>query len=403
MLWQPISVGSHQPGFRSIRIERWRSVAHREILFIVGCCVAVTLTLDAGTDPAFLGRQFMGWDRFTEFQQVTQHSQTALTSPEFRARIDFTEMIVSWNAELPEQGYLIVEARAFHEEAATKYYTMGVWSRHSVTHPQTSVPDQTDRDGTVATDTLLLHAPATRFQLRVTLEGNGKTDPLLKFVGVSVCDPSVRVSSLSPHLAAWGKTLAVSERSQMAYPNGKVLCSPTTVSMLLSYWAARLEQPGLDKQVPEVAEGVYDLAWKGTGNWCFNVAYAGSLPKIRAYVTRLADVSEIESWISAGIPIGLSVDYDRLRAKGPGPNGHLVVCVGFTSTGDIILNDPGTSDHVRKVFPRNRLVEAWSCSHNTAYLIYPENFATPVDTYKHWDSHGTQKPMSGLSGNERQN
>jgi hypothetical protein len=350
--------------------------------------------LDAASDPAFLGRQFMGWDRFTEFQQVKRAAETVLTSPELASRIDFTEMIVSWNAKLPEQGYLIVEARAFHEGAATKYYTMGVWSRHSVNHPQTSVPDQADQDGTVATDTLLLHQRAARFQLRVTLGGDGKGESLLKYIGVSICDPSARFSSLAPNRAAWGKTIPVLERSQMAYPNGKVLCSPTTVSMLLSYWAARLEQHELDKQVPEVAEGVYDVAWKGTGNWCFNVAYAGSSEGLRAYVTRLADVAEIETWISAGIPIGLSVDYDRLRAKGPGPNGHLVVCVGFTSTGDAIINDPGTSEHVRKVFPRNQLVDAWSCSHNTAYLIYPENLATPMDTYGHWDSHRTQKRLS---------
>ena len=386
-----------QPAFRSRPIERRSSIAHWVVLIFVSCWVPAPLLLDAATDPPFLGRQFMGWDRFTEFQRVTRDSQTVLTSPEVHAHIDFTELIVSWNAKLPEQGYLIVEARAFHGEAATKYYTMGVWSRHSVTHPQTSVPDQTDQDGTVATDTLQLHLRATRFQLRVTLGGNGEAASLLKYIGVSVCDPSARLSSLAPNRAAWGKTIPVLERSQMAYPNGKVLCSPTTVSMLLSYWAARLEQPELDKQVPEVAEGVYDVAWKGTGNWCFNVAYAGSSQGLRAYVTRLADVSEIETWISAGIPIGLSVDYDRLRAKGSGPNGHLVVCVGFTSTGDVIINDPGTSEHVRKVFPRNQLVDAWSCSHNTAYLIYPENLATPVDTYGHWDSQRTLQPTSAVN------
>ena len=183
----------------------------------------------------------------------------------------------------------------------------------------------------------------------------------------------------------------------MSYPNGKVLCSPTTVSMLLNFWAKRLERPELDPPVPEVAAGVYDVAWKGTGNWCFNMAYAGSFTGIRAYVTRLGDVSEIETWIAAGIPVGLSLDYDRLRAKGPGPNGHLVVCVGFTATGDVVINDPGTSEHVRKVFPRANFVDAWSYSHNTVYLIYPENVATPIDRYGHWDSSKTRYNKPALS------
>lgn len=401
MLQPPFAVAALHPlAFRSMRIRWGRSWARWVVTFFLNCFAVVQL-LDAATEPTLRGRQFMGWDRFTEFRQVTQQSQTVLTSPEVQGRIDFTELIVSWNAKLPDQAYLIVEARAFLEGSPTKYYTMGVWSSHSITHPQTSVTNQTDQAGTVATDTLLLRQPATGFQVRITLGGIGKAEPLLKFIGVSLCDPSVGLSSLPPNKATWGKTIPVSERSQMAYPNGKVLCSPTTVSMLLSYWAARLKQPELDKQVPEVAEGVYDLAWGGTGNWCFNVAYAGSLPGIRGYVTRLADVSEIETWIAAGIPVGLSVDYDRLRAKGPGPNGHLVVCVGFTPTGDAVINDPGTSEHVRKVFPRNQLIDAWSCSHNTAYLIYSEHVAIPPDLTQHWDSHahqpGAALPASDLN------
>jgi hypothetical protein len=107
---------------------------------------------------------------------------------------------------------------------------------------------------------------------------------------------------------------------------------------------------------------------------------------MRAYVSRLSDVSEIEAWIVQGIPVGLSVDYDRLRAKGPGPNGHIVACVGFTKDGDPIINDPGTSEHVRKTFPRQNLINAWGCSRNTAYLVYPENAALPEARLAHWDS-----------------
>ena len=164
------------------------------------------------------------------------------------------------------------------------------------------------------------------------------------------------------------------------------LCSPTTISMILGYWADTLKRPGLDRPVPEVADATYDTQWQGTGNWPFNMAYAGSYSNIRAYVSRLSDVAELEAWIARSLPVGLSLDYDRLRAKGPGPNGHLVVLVGFTETGDPIINDPGTSEHVRKIFPRKKLIDAWACSRNTVYLIYPEKVTLPVDLYGHWDS-----------------
>ena len=52
----------------------------------------------------------------------------------------------------------------------------------------------------------------------------------------------------------------------------------------------------------------------------------------------------------------------------------------------VIINDPGTSEHVRKVFPRKNLVDAWACSRNTVYLVYPRNSALPDDPFGHWDS-----------------
>ena len=108
-------------------------------------------------------------------------------------------------------------------------------------------------------------------------------------------------------------------------------------------------------------------------------------------MTRMTDVSELEDWIAAGLPVGLSVCYDRLRGKGPGPNGHLVVCVGFTDNGDVIINDPGTSKNVRKTFSRKNLISAWANSKNAVYLIYPENAKVPGDRFGHWsDGAGLQ-------------
>jgi hypothetical protein len=105
---------------------------------------------------------------------------------------------------------------------------------------------------------------------------------------------------------------------------------------------------------------------------------------MRAYVARFTDVSEIEDWIAAGLPVGLSVCYNRLRGQGDEPSGHLVVCVGFTAEGDIIVNDPGTSRNVRKTFTRKNLIRAWAHSRNTVYLVYPETAGIPKDRFGHW-------------------
>ena len=116
------------------------------------------------------------------------------------------------------------------------------------------------------------------------------------------------------------------------------------------------------------------------------MAYAGSRRGMRAYVSRLSDVSELEDWIAKGIPVGLSLCYNRLRGKTGAFSGHLVVCVGFTETGDVVINDPGTRLNVRKTFLRKNLIPAWAYSHNAVYLVYPEGAEVPPDRFGHWDS-----------------
>jgi hypothetical protein len=231
---------------------------------------------------------------------------------------------------------------------------------------------------------LILNEPAPKVQVQVGLCGEEK--PKIKFLSLCLTDTKAKVEPLEPNGAAWEKTIPVPERSQMAYPNGGTLCSPTTVSMIMTYWAKKLNRPEMDHDVPDIVKEVYDENWHGTGNWVFNTAYAGSYPGMRAYVTRMSDVSELEDWIAKGLPVGLSLCYDRLRGKGPGPNGHLVVCVGFTKDGDVIINDPGTSKNIRKTFPRKNLLNAWANSKNAVYLIYPEGSELPKDRFGHWEN-----------------
>ena len=334
------------------------------------------------------GGQFLGFSSFSSFKESagSQRGEVVLTSPEIVTRIHWDELIASWNADTPDGTCLKVEARALYPAGPTKYYVMGLWSSNPTRYPRESVPHQRDADGDVSTDTLILKRPGERVQLRVTLRGDDSRKPKLKFLGLSLTDTKAAPEPLPPNRAAWDKTIAVPERSQMNYPNGKVLCSPTTVSMIMTYWSQKLHRAELDHDVPYIVDAIYDPKWKGTGNWPFNMAYGGSYPGLRAYVTRLTDLSEVEDWIAAGIPVGLSVCSDRLHHRGPGPNGHLIVCVGFTAEGDPVVNDPGSSKLVRRVYPRKDLIYAWAYSRNAVYLIYPEEAELPADRFGHWDS-----------------
>ena len=376
-------VGNSLPNARPLR--------RRLGLLLATVCLALATTPASGLDAR--GGQFIGFKSFSAFEKSagTHAGEIVLTSPEIVARIRWDELIASWNAETPDGAFLKIEARALYPAEPTKYYTMGLWSSNPARYPRESVLNQADADGNVETDTLILRRPCDRLQLRLTLGGDHSQQPKLKFLGLCLTDTKVTPPVLPSNAAALGRTLPVPKRSQMVYTNGSVLCSPTTVSMLMTFWSQQLKRPELDHDVPEIVDAIYDAKWRGTGNWPFNTAYAGSYRGIRGYVGRMTDLAEVEDWIVAGIPVGLSVCSDRLHHRGPGPNGHLIVCVGFTQAGDPVVNDPGTTNNIRRVYPRKDMLYAWSYSRNAVYLIYPEDAEVPKDRFGHWDSWTARK------------
>ena len=360
------------------------------------------MLLHAQAADDFRGCQFIGWRDFTNFTSTPgdRPNEKILTSPLITTRIAWSELVASWNAELPTDIWLKVEARGLYDERATKFYALGLWSDDPQRHPRASIKDQKDADGDVLTDTLVLKRLCQQFQFRITLgSGSGDKPPALKFLGVSLLEARAERAELPPNRAAWGKVIDVPWLSQLVYPGGEEWCSPTSTSMVLAHWAERLKRPEFQHDVPEVVKAVFDPNWPGTGNWPFNTAFAGAHPGIRAYVARLSDVSELEDWIAAGLPVVVSVDYTALKGEPGRPSGHLVVCVGFTEQGDVIVNDPGTRHEIRRTFPRKNLIAAWDHSHRTVYLIYPESARVPLDRFGHWFSEEAR--ARGGEGNSR--
>jgi peptidase C39-like protein len=334
--------------------------------------------------------RFTGMDNFSTFTRwQNEYGATVLLSPEIKSAIPWNELIVSWNADAPAGTFLKIEARAVLPDHETKFYALGNWSPDNKMFPRTSVRGQQDADGNVDTDTLILHQLASAVQIRVTLGGTNQTLPALKFLGISFSNTNIPVATRPPNRAAWGKIIATPEHSQNGYPNERGWCSPTSLSMALSRWAEILHRPEMNLPVPEVAAKVYDVDFAGTGNWPFNTAFAGSFSGMRSYVTRLDDISEVEDWIAAGIPVILSARWDWLLPGRPlDDDGHLIVCIGFTENGDVVINDPATrldrGESVRRIYKRADVIHSWTKSHNAVYLVYPENEKIPANGYGHW-------------------
>lgn len=360
------------------------------IFLLVG--LAVAAGCKSGTTPAS-GRfsRFAGFKNFTNFtRSANPAGETVLLSPEIKARMSWNELVVSWNANMPAGTFLTIEASAIHPGHETKFYTLGQWSLDNEVFARSSVRGQNDADGRVDTDTLVLTQPAGATQIRVTLGGTNGVPATLKFLGVSFANTKIPPTVRAPNRAAWGKIIATPEHSQHGSWTNKGWCSPTSLSMALSRWADVLNRPEMNLTVPEVAAKVYDRDFGGTGNWPFNTAFAGSFNGMRSYVTRFDDLAEVEDWLAAGIPVILSARWDWLLPGRPlDKDGHLIVCIGFTENGDVVINDPATrlekGEVVRRIYKRENVIHSWTKSHNAVYLVYPEAAKIPADAFGHWE------------------
>jgi len=355
------------------------------VAFLAGC---KTSPVSSGERGRF--SHFIGLTDFSGFTHTTNaDDRLVLLSPKIAPPMQWNQLVVSWDVSAPPETFMEVEAAASLSGHTTKFYSLGRWTPDDKMFPRASVSSQKDADGNVNVDTLVLRRLANAVQIRLTLGGTNGAWPAIKFLGLSFCNTRVVPKILPANHAAWGKIIPVVERSQQSYPGGNGWCSPTSLSMALAHWGVESNRADWNLDAPEVAAGVIDHNFKkATGNWSFNTAYAGSLNGMRAYVTRFNDISELEDWIAAGIPVIISARYDLLKdGRAPDYNGHLTVCRGFTENGDLIINDPWTDlkvESVRHIYKRKNVRRAWATSHNTVYLVYPETVKPPPDPFGQW-------------------
>lgn len=302
------------------------------------------------------------------------------TSAPLVSDADFDEMVVSWNAVCPPGSWIVIDARARKNNDWTAWYNLGWWSLDQSVIKRTSVKKQNDENGKVNTDTLYFTRPQRQVEVRMRLCSlKADVTPRVKRIFVDVSKGVKVLPGNQPYKSAWGTVLDVPEISQNSYPpDGGVWCSPTSVTMVMNYWAAKKNLPEWTTDVRKTAAGVYDVTFGGTGNWVFNAAFAGCRAGLIAYVQRMDGYREIEKWIARGVPVILSIDNNILHGwNNPGNAGHLIVCVGFDHEGNPVVNDPATrlekGQTVRRTYQRDKLLAAWSDSRGTAYIIYPEN------------------------------
>jgi hypothetical protein len=248
----------------------------------------------------------------------------------------------------------------------------------------------------------------TSYQLRVTLvrAAGQAASPSFDTVGaMSSRLPDVDDVATSRPGVARGVVLDVPRYSQMVHrgdfpqygSGGEAWCSPTSTSMVLGYYDALPRRRAyawvgrghVDPWVDHAARTTYDAAYRGTGNWPFNTAYAAGLAG-HAFVTRLWSLREAELFIKAGIPLVASVAFGPGELTGApisSTDGHLLVIAGFTRAGDVVVNDPAapTRAGVRRTYDRGQFEDAWlPASGGTVYVITDDAHPLPGGEHSNW-------------------
>ncbi len=128
---------------------------------------------------------------------------------------------------------------------------------------------------------------------------------------------------------------------------------------------------GITVSLGDAVRGVMDAADRGTGNWAFNVAFAGACG-LRAAVAYLRGIEHALAFVRAGLPVVISIAWDRGELPGAAIEhsaGHLLVVRGADAS-EILVNDPAAGG-VSARYPRAALDRVFRAHGGVAYVVAP--------------------------------
>jgi len=257
------------------------------------------------------------------------------------------EGVPSWNA-LATSGSIAFRLRR-DGEPASEWYDYARWTGEARTSLSPS-----GEGLRVETDVVRADEPFDGIDLR----GEGIDFALLAFA--TRCEPRTSL----PY-ARDAFVLDVPARTQFFVEGERGWCSPTSLAMLHAYH-------GIDQPTIDVVREVYDDAYRGTGNWAFNMAYTGRLG-LHGAVAYLDGLDRAQRLIERNLPIAISYRWSGDELPGAPidhSDGHLVVLCGFTSNGDCVVNDPAHPE-LRAIYPRAAVERIWQRGGGVSYVVAP--------------------------------
>lgn len=267
----------------------------------------------------------------------------------------FSELVLSYNVEDLEDGSLAFLVAVGDGTDFGDFYTMAI----AMTDNNRSSSTNGDDYGKVSIDTLINKDINNNYIILRAVFNPGKNIKLKNITITSVRENSSLSFDESKLI---NKTLAVTPISQLDIPNiGNIICSPTSVTMVLDYYGYQFSPEDVAKKVKDVSANIY-------GNWTFNASYPGSFSDLISYVEYIDNFDKVVDYIKNDIPVIFSIKTtaitDLTGAIMSYPSGHLVVLIGFEKIDGSwygIFNDPAeySADKVLRKYSLEQVLTAW--------------------------------------------
>jgi len=297
--------------------------------------------------------------------------QGTWTSAEIQLEMPSTEFIPSWNGAVPANCGMRLELRTARRGDWSPWLYFGSWGKT----PKTLERVTWFGDGEVYIDNLILERSATAVQVRVTLfsyELERGVSPQIRRIALSYSGyaPEIAAADLASiklEKSQWARDLKVPFRTQKDAPPAlsNQICSPTSVSMVMQYF-------GVNRPTIENALAIYDSEYDLFGNWARAVERAGEFG-LDGWVQRFRNWEQVKEQIAKGQPVIASIAFRNGEfdsAVISRTNGHLIVIRGFTSDGDVIVNDPASRDKGEgAIYKAEELGRAWFGHGGVGYVI----------------------------------
>jgi Peptidase_C39 like family len=281
----------------------------------------------------------------------------------------FTQLIFSWNAVRPRNGFwsFFVSVRNANTQHWGKWHHMADWGKN-IQKTRTSKSDGTSYYAHVRLETEpSLYADGFRVKIVRSKNNLERQDPIC-FITISNHNKFNSEQRLPFCLQSCQiKGLCCIAQYTLDHRDKDRMCSPISAIMALSRYT-KVDSP-LD-----FANNVYDSGLDSYGSWPLTAAqmFAMGNKKITCHVTRLNSFIELHKKLMQNIPVVVSVRGKLQGASKKFPNGHLVTVTGWDNkTKEIICHDPAQfhTNNVIKRYHIKTFLRAWERSRRLVYLI----------------------------------